>query len=231
MAAYYAVSPFEGITEKLGVEPTYTVGTYAHKELPLIGQQVKTAKGDVGLSFKAYLEPPSVRDRKPVDDLLVTNAYIMLMDYKTPGTPLWYADVEGYYTSEVDGEYEFGLCVYGTAKLFVDGKLLIDNATKQTLGTQFFGAGTVEEKATIAVKKGQTYHIKVEFASGVTSTLDKDVFGGGGVRIGGCVKIDADKEVQHAAELAKEAEQVIIVSGLNVRFSPRFTHKTFANLF
>jgi beta-glucosidase len=46
------------------------------------------------------------------------------------------------------------------------------------------------------------------------------LFGGGAARIGGAKVIDADKEVKHAAELAKDADQVIICAGLNVRYVP-----------
>lgn len=150
------------------------------------------------------------------------------MDYNPPAIKslLWYADVEGYFTAEEDCEFEMGLGVYGTAKLFVDGKLFIDNDTKQTKGTLFFNCGTVEEKGTVPVRKGQKYHVKVEFASAPTCKLDQGsnvLFGGGAVRIGGAKVIDAKKEIEHAAALAKDADQVIICAGLNVRlFLPSY---------
>lgn len=144
-----------------------------------------------------------------------------MMDYYNPNLKslLWYADIEGSFTAEEDGDYELGLGVYGTAKLFVDGNLLIDNESKQTKGTMFFSCGTVEEKGILPVKKGQTYQIKVEFASAPSCKLDQGsnvLFGGGAVRIGGAKVIDADQEVRHATALAEKAEQVIICAGLNV---------------
>lgn len=152
------------------------------------------------------------------------------MDYNPAAikSDLWYADIEGYFTAEEDCEFEMGLGVYGTAKLFVDGELFIDNETKQTKGTLFFNCGTVEEKGTVPVKKGHKYHVKVEFASAPTCTLDPGsnvLFGGGAVRIGGAKVIDADKEVEHAAALAKEADQIIICAGLNVRPLSLYTLK------
>jgi beta-glucosidase len=119
----------------------------------------------------------------------------------------------------MDGEFELGLCVYGTAKLFVDGVMTIDNATSQRQGTVFFGCGTLEETGVVTVKKGQTYHIKVEFASSPTNKLGAGGvirFGGGGVRIGGAFKIDPTEEINRAVALAKDAEQVVICAGLNV---------------
>jgi hypothetical protein len=76
-----------------------------------------------------------------------------------------------------------------------------------------------EEKGVLAMKKGQKYHIKVEFASAPACKLDQGtnvLFGGGAVRIGGAKIIDADEEVKHAAALAKDADHVIICAGLNV---------------
>jgi len=147
-----------------------------------------------------------------------------MMDYecsKLKG-PMWWADIEGYYVAEEDCEFEFGLGVFGTAKLYVNDKLLIDNATKQTKGDMFFSCGTIEEKGTMTMKEGEKYHIKVEFGSAPSSKLDPGasmLFGQGAVRIGGAKVIEAEEEIKHASALAKDADQVIICAGLNVSSS------------
>ncbi len=222
--AYYAVTPFDGISAQLTTPPEYTVGCYAHKELPLIGTLLKTDKGEPGITFRAYNEPPSAKDRKCIDEITLTKTEFLLMDYKCPRITqeLYYADIEGDFTAEEDADFEFGLGVYGAAKLFIDDELLIDNDTKQTKGTMFFNCGTIEEKGILSIKKGQQYHLKVEFASAPACKLDQGtnvLFGGGAVRIGGAKVIDADQEIKKAAEMAKGADQVIICAGLNVRFS------------
>ena len=223
LAAYYAVTPFDGISAQLTHPPSYTTGCYAHKELPLLGTLLKTDKGAAGVTFRAYNQPPSVKDRELCDEIVLDKTEFLLMDYNNPKLKaLWYADIEGDITAEEDSDFELGLGVYGTAKLFVDGKLVIDNETKQTKGDLFFHCGTIEEKGILSVKKGQKYHIKVEFASAPACKLDQGtnvLFGGGAARIGGAKVIDADKEVKHAAELAKDADQVIICAGLNVRYA------------
>lgn len=135
------------------------------------------------------------------------------MDYynKKLKSDLWYADFEGSFVADEDCTWEFGLVVCGTAKLFVNGELVVDNATKQRQGEAFYGSATVEERGFYKVKKGETYNVKVEFASAVTSKLqDQNIIGGGSLRIGGCKVIDAKQEIAKAAELAKRADQVII---------------------
>ncbi|KAM0134533.1 hypothetical protein ACHAP3_005427 [Botrytis cinerea] len=220
LAAYYAVTPFDGISQQLESAPTYTVGAYAHKDLPLLDSALKTDKGERGISFRAYNEPPTAEDREIADEIILTKTELLMMDYYCSKlkNELWWADVEGYMTAEEDCDFEFGLGVYGTANLYVDGKLIIDNTTKQTRGTMFFSCGTVEERGVVSLKKGQTYHLKIEFASSPTCKLDKGnnvLFGPGAIRLGGAKIIDADEEIARAAELAKEADQVIICAGLN----------------
>ncbi|KAK3704870.1 beta-glucosidase [Vermiconidia calcicola] len=225
MAPYYAVSPFDGVKSKLK-DPSklqHTIGCYSHKELPLASNQFTVSsdpKSRTGLVFKAYNEPPCLEGRSAVDEIVLTNTYSMLMDYKHPllEDDLWYANVEGYFQAERTGEYELGLCVYGTGNLFVDDKLVVDNTTKQAQGSVFFGCGTVEEKGRIHMEEGKTYHVKLEFASAPASKLDGGgvpQFGGGGFRIGGAWVLDMGDTVAEAVRLASEAEQVVICAGLN----------------
>ncbi|KAH8694614.1 glycoside hydrolase superfamily [Ilyonectria robusta] len=205
---YYAVSPFDGISNCLSTEPQYTVGCYAHKELPILGPSLTTTKSGStpGVTFRSYTEPPSVENRKAVDEISLTKTDMLLLDYKRPAitSPLWYADL--------------GLCVYGTAKLYVDSKMVIDNETAQRQGSVFYGCGTVEEKGIIQVTKGASYHIKVVFASAPTNKLGAGGvvrFGGGGIRIGGCPIMDPKMEIEKAKIMAEKADQVIICAGLN----------------
>ncbi|CZR61788.1 related to beta-glucosidase [Phialocephala subalpina] len=220
LQAYYAVTPYDGISSKLSKTPTYTLGADAYKELPLIGQQLKNAYGKPGVLFKVYNDSPSVKDRECIDEIALVKTEMFLMDYVQPKikSKLWYATVEGYMIAVADAKYQLGLCVYGTANLYVNDELIIDNETTQVKGSAFFGNGTVEEKGYIDVKAGQRYDIRVEFASAVTSKLLTNgtaSFGNGGIRIGGATIVDADAEINAAVRMAKEADQVIMCVGLN----------------
>jgi len=221
---YYAVAPLDAFREKLQDQKvSFAIGAQSHKQLPLVHNSWHTtseSSSKQGLIFRAFNESHKAEKRTCVDELYLTEAQCMFQDYYCPKlkSELWYADLEGYFIADRDGDYEVGLCVYGTAWLYCDDKLIIDNATKQRQGTAFFGAGTEEEKAFISMKKGQTYHFIVRFGSAETSTLkgaDVD-FGGGAVRIGGAWRIDPEEEIENAASLAKSAEQVVICAGLNM---------------
>ena len=221
---YYTVTLFDGIKSKLTGELDFALGSYSHKELPLLGVQVTTtpeSNSKEGVIFRAYNEPPEDASRKAVDEISITNTYLLLPDYACTHlkSPLWYATVDAYFIAERTGSYEFGLCVCGTAKLFVDDKLVVDNETKQFSGETFFGNGTVEEKGTIQMEKGKTYHVYISFASSPTSKLKNPgvtAFPNGGMRIGGAWVLDPQEEIKHATTLAEKAEQVVICAGLNM---------------
>lgn len=218
LPAYYAVTPYDGITEKLGSPASYTVGAYSHRFLPILGTQTTRLDGKQGMTWKVYNEPPGSANREVIDEIEFTKTEMHLVDYyNSKLANVWYADLEGIFTSEEDQTYEFGVVVCGTAKLFVEDKLVVDNATKQYPGDAFFGAATREERNTVQFKKGQSYKIKLEFASAPTFTLKLDtvVAGHGSLRVGGAKVIDPQEEVKKAVQLAKEHDQVIICAGLN----------------
>ncbi|GKT58201.1 glycoside hydrolase family 3 [Colletotrichum tofieldiae] len=220
---YYAVTPFEAISEKVQ-KVVYSPGCHAHKMLPILGPRLKSENGQVGVIFKAFNVPESDKERKPVDvlHLIDTNMYFADCYHPALTEDLWWGEIEASYTADETGPFEFGLCVHGTARLYVDGELLIDNETVQRSGGSFFNVGTVEESGIKDVVAGQTYKIKVIFASGAASKI-KDAegvvsFGGGGVRIGGAEVLDADEEIARAANLAKTVDQVVVCVGLNADF-------------
>ncbi|KAH8893200.1 Cel3c putative beta-glucosidase [Thozetella sp. PMI_491] len=216
LAAYYAVTPFDGISAKLSTAPDYAVGSYSHKMLPLIGAVVKNSKGEPGVTMNVYNQPPSETARELIEAIDLVKTELLLVDYYNDKlADTWYADFESTFVPDFTGKWELSLVVSGTAQLFVNGQLVVDNATKQRAGDAFFGSATVEEKGTIEVKAGETYNIKVEFGSAKTSKLAGSSFGSGALRIGAAKVINPEEEIAAAAALAKDADQVIICAGLN----------------
>ncbi|KAK9481563.1 glycoside hydrolase superfamily [Lipomyces starkeyi] len=217
---YYAVSPFEGIKAKVTKTLTYVEGCAAHKMTPTIGPLCKTPSGKPGVIFRAYLEPPSVSSRNVVDEIELRDTNMILMDYSHPvldDKPVFYADVIGHYTPDASGVYEFGVTVYGTAKLYVDGKLVVDNETVQRQGGAFFNNGTIEEIGKLDLEAGTTYEVKVEFGSSSTCKLETAIMDlpGGGLRIGVAKTLEPEAEIRKAVEAAKLADQVILTVGLS----------------
>ena len=100
----------------------------------------------------------------------------------------------GYIIAEESGPFELGISLVGRARLFVDGKLVVDNGieTKQTPGPSFYGMldlryrriyilcfcfltpvnfscdiglGTIEEVGEVSFVKGKKYEIRVEYTN------------------------------------------------------------------
>ncbi|KAL4744840.1 hypothetical protein BDW72DRAFT_208689 [Aspergillus terricola var. indicus] len=219
LLAYYTVTPRQGIAEKCD-EVIFSQGCYGHKELPLLGDYLKTETGERGYTFRVYTEPASYKDRQPLDVLHMTNSCAFLMDYSHPKIPgdTYYATLEGSFEPPESGVYEFGLTVAGTGLLYVDGELVIDNKTKQRNGTSFFGIETVEERGERYLEAGRQHHLYVEYSTAPTSSLEHHgvvSFGPGGVRLGGCRKLDTEAAIEQAVQLAAETEQVVVCVGLS----------------
>jgi beta-glucosidase len=152
--AYYTVTPFEGVSAQSQGEVKFSQGVYSYKELPLLGPLLKTDDGKKGFKFRVYNEPPSEPNRQLIDELHLESSSGFLMDYRHPKikTFTFYVDMEGYFTPEEDGIYDFGVTVVGTGKLFIDDELVVDNSKNQRQGTAFFGNATVEEQGSKELK-------------------------------------------------------------------------------
>lgn len=221
LTPYYAISPSNGIQQKLSSKNLYStcLGAYTHKELPLLGANLVADNGAPGFDFRVYTSPPGTADRVLAEHIHLADSHILLQDFSSPRITscLWYATVTGTFTPDTSGTYDFGLCVYGTANMYIDDELLIDNTTVQRQGTVFYGTGTVEEIASVAMQAGKKCRVRIEFASAPTNTLRGGGivrFGGGGLRFGCARQIDEDEEIKIAVTKAKSVQQVVIIAAL-----------------
>ncbi|OGE57568.1 hypothetical protein PENARI_c002G06678 [Penicillium arizonense] len=224
LAPYYTVTPLEGVSAKSKGEVKFSQGVYSHKELPLLGPLLKTADGKPGFTFKVYNEHPrSGADRQVVDELHLLDSTGFLMDYVNPKikSMTYYVDMEGSFTPEESGVYDFGVTVVGTGQLLIDDEIVVDNTKNQKQGSAFFGTATIEERGTKELKAGQTYKVVFQFGTAPTSDLDTRgivAFGPGGFRFGASRQVSQEELISNAVEQAKTAEQVVIFAGLTLEW-------------
>lgn len=155
----YVVTPYDGLVSNApeGVEFEYEVGTYgklsplsrarakwsvaAFRYRPTLENHLRTASGQRGWTcsfFKhdAHGNPSG----SAVAEYVLTDTRIRLNDFLPVGlTPTWTIKLKGLLMMEKTATYELGLTVAGRGKLFVDGKLVVDNWTKQRSGEFFYG--------------------------------------------------------------------------------------------
>ena len=218
---FYTVTPLDGIKGQ-ATKVQYTMGAAARKMLPTLGPLLRTSDGKQGFSLKFYLEAHDQPKRELIDELHLQEPNFTLVDYENAKIKdgLFYADIEGELTPDEGGLWDFGITVSGTAQLFIDGKLVVDNKTKQTQGESFFGAGTVEETGSIELEVGKKYSLQVQFGSAPTAVFKRSTglapLPGGGLIFGGARHTSPEEELERAVKLAKEVDQVIICTGLGV---------------
>lgn len=104
-----------------------------------------------------------------------------------------------------DGEHQLTLSQVGQATLFLDGERLIEGA--EELGTLFDGLGSVESSASVRLRRGQSYEVRVEY----TSVAGLPV---AGVFVGLLAPLADDSElIAEAVQLAEGADAVVCVVG------------------
>ncbi|KAM0323484.1 hypothetical protein ACHAQA_008764 [Verticillium albo-atrum] len=110
------------------------------------------------------------------------------------------------------------MAVYGTANLYINDDLVIDNTKTQVGGSFFFGKGTREVKAALDLTEGRSYRLRVEYASAPSSKIFKPGvvnFGGGACRLGMIQQIDKDAAIEEAVRLARENPVTVLCAGLS----------------
>lgn len=216
--AYRAVSPYEGISSRASAGVDFAQGAFAHQMLPQLGPLLRTECGKIGYTMKFFNDPPKAKVRNLLEERHLTDASVLFLDYDHPDlNQIWYADAFGLFTPPESGLFEFGLSVQGTAKLYIDGRLLIDNTENQRQGSSFLGNGTLEEMATIELVAGQEYEVLVQWGCAKTSKLRREGtldFGHGGLRFGVCKKTSQQDLIEEAVKLASQVDQVVLCAGL-----------------
>ncbi|PBK67496.1 glycoside hydrolase family 3 protein [Armillaria solidipes] len=222
----YFITPFDGIAKALGdnVEVTYGEGARGYKTLPTLDYELFTDNGERGWigTWHSHEDNESMTPLyDPIETRHIDETRIFISTSAPKGiTRKWTMKLRGYLKPRTrDVDFEFGLTVAGRAKLYVDGNLVIDNWKRQRRGQSFFGSGTEEETGIYPLKANTKHEIYVEFCN-VRGPADGDedeavMDSNAGVRLGGTEVEDPDVLLENAVQLAKEADVVIAIVGLN----------------
>lgn len=111
------------------------------------------------------------------------------------------------FRAETSGMHRFTLTSAGLSRLFVDGALLVDNWMGWARGRSFYGRGSDEVGAEIALTAGEPHALTLEFQSPATSAMS-------GVVVG-CREPEPANLMERAVALAAEADAALVVVGLN----------------
>ncbi|KAJ3574795.1 hypothetical protein NP233_g1525 [Leucocoprinus birnbaumii] len=227
----YSVSPLQGIrtaAKEIGAEVSYTIGATTHKYLHLLNPLIKLGDGQPGALIEFWNEVPATdfMSTTPNFSQSLAGAVWSTTTKSTECFMMDHIDEKVNYTCwlkfsttfvpDEDGDWELSLYVAGRANMFLDNKLIIDLSTNPEHGDAFFGLGTVDIKAVVSsLKAGQSYQLEIRLENQDLTQRGSPFKSWGGLRVGGARKVDPQTELTHAAEVAKQADAVILVIGLN----------------
>jgi len=208
------VTPLEGLREKLGdqVEITYTPG-YDNRVFPVAVEEARFTHPDgetQGLKTEFFnnldLSGEPVLER--VDSIIEewwggagpATGKVDPSQFSVRWT--------GTYTSPESGETLFVINNTGTARVWLDGKLILDNEIG-IMTNSTYDFETMGDQAQISLEKGQSYDFKAEFVSGHDNPYAL-------VRFSYTPPLGVEGDLlDTAVNLAKNSDAVVIVAGLS----------------
>jgi beta-glucosidase len=209
---HYAISPYEGVVEKLGPDGqvSYEIGCTNHKRLlPLDTSLVTPVEGsEAGGFLVEYFNSDNLAG-KAIHRSVARSAEHVWLGKVVPGieSEAFSARFSGEFTPGDSGAHLFGLSSSGPSRLFVDGEQLIDNWTEQTQGDSFVGTGSSEITATAKLAGGETHTLTIEYSKQSAGPL-------GGVRLGHLPPMPVDT-MERAVTLAARSDVALVFVGLN----------------
>ncbi|KAM5346018.1 hypothetical protein ACJ41O_011879 [Fusarium nematophilum] len=236
LVPYYVSKPLDATGELVGMENIKTsLGCYNHRFLPLLLENVAlpgTAKP--GYVIEWFNQDPGLGFTvNPLASDTTEQAQIFFPDYLPDGVPpVYWLRARTVYTAPKTCTIQLGYCVAGKGKLFVDGKEVVDLATSQppkTMQTPIFNEATMEVIYELDVEEGKQYAMTALVIHDSVSPSGA-ILSAGGLRIGCCEKIDTQKAIAEAAELAANVDIPILVAGLNSDYETEASARTSLDL-
>ena len=209
---HYAITPFDGVAAKVGPQIMlgYELGCPNYKLLPLLDQShlfADETKQQHGFTL-TYFNNTDLSG-SPVWSEISTTSELQWLGSVSAAVDAHQFSVRAtaQYVPDTTGTYTFSIGSAGLSRLFINGQELIDNWTHQTPGDLYFGMGTSEVKATIALTAGQTYTLTLEYCKYEGSPL-------AAVRLG-CLPPLPSNAIARAVALAAGADVALIFAGLS----------------
>jgi beta-glucosidase len=199
---HYVVSPLDGIRTRAGrsANVEYAEGCYVHKSLPVLQSgSVMSENGKVGLTMRIYSNPDF--SGAPAYDQVTDRFDFDWWGNSVPNVnpENFSVSLTGSFTAPVGGIHTFGLTSLGQSRLYLNGKVLVDNWDPYKPG--------VEKTFQVQLTPGQKISIKIVYRSQAGGQWRS-------LRISHLPPTSPDP-MADAIALAKRADVVIVVAGLN----------------
>ena len=193
--------------EAAGVEVVHHAGCNISKKLPEIDSRWYR---DLAVDYFADVAELDQPDAVPHSTrALGTTRLMWVADPLDRGVsrPLFGARLRAEFTPDVTGEWKFGVESVAPVRIFIDGRLVLDNADSP-FGGSFFGMGRAEKVVEVSLEAGVPVTFMVEMRQGEgLPTLP-------GLNLGALPPVIGDP-VSDAVDLASTCDLTILVVGTN----------------
>jgi beta-glucosidase len=199
---HYAISPYEGIKNRAGdkIKVETAPGCFIYKTMPAPAPEtLSTSGGRRGLQLSIFDGTDLSGD--PVYSQVITRVQYGWFESTVPhvNQEAFSLRLEGFFTPQESGIHRLALAAVGWGKLYLDDKLVIDHSSDSDMAKQL--------TTDIELEGGKSYSIKIEYywkgnkrwrsvSLGHQPPHAKDLIG-------------------EAVKLAKKADVVVLVAGLN----------------
>jgi beta-glucosidase len=205
----HTVSVLEGVRgayAPMGVEIAHEIGCVTWAETPdldvAFGVQYFALAGD-GAPESSYAGPMLHEERTPRPPLLWLGDPVPQVPSLRYGAFAVRCSAE--FTAELTGRYELSLAQAGSARLFVDGALVVEGSGGR--GKRLFGFGSEEATGAVELEQGVTYEVLVEYEVTPGTPV-------AGLFVGVRPPLPGDDElIARAVALAGRADAVVCVVG------------------
>jgi beta-glucosidase len=209
---HYRVTPFEGVTAKLGnqVKIGFEQGCLSHKQLPLLDSNLlftNTQDAEHGLTVE-YFNGSTVSDSPAWTTTTASTELLWFSPiHEDVNLEQFSVRASGRFVPQESGSYTFSLVSAGLSRFFIDGQEVIDNWTQQTPGDSYFGMGSTAVTYTVELEARRSYALKLDYSKIPGQML-------AAVRLGCLPPVPADA-LAHAVALAVSADVALVFAGLN----------------
>ncbi len=206
--AHYAITPFQGIANKVGdhISVRYEQGCTNHKYQPLLEMNLLLAGkegSEHGLAIE-YFNSSDLSGTPIFKETKTTSEFMWFAEMPKGVDPQQFSlRATARFTPQETGDYTFGLVSADRSRLSIDGREVIDNWSQPTVVGDFLGTPEVQE--TITLEAGGEYFLTLEYAKSKEILL-------AAVRLGCLPPVPADA-IERASALAAASDVAIVCVG------------------
>jgi beta-glucosidase len=202
VTTHYVVTPFEGIKNRAGkkIKVDYAPGCHIYEKLPAPAPEtLSTEDGRLGLSLDLFNGTEC--SGAPVYSEVTTHVQHGWFHYSVPNAnqESFSMRMEGFFTPQESGIHALSLTGVGWCKLYLDDELIVDRSEDADMGKEIV--------AEVELTGGRAYAIKLEYYWKGNPRWRS-------VGIGHQPPQPLDP-LAEAVKLAKKADVVVLIAGLN----------------